>query len=146
MTYPSTIEKQSRFHYAAATVTIAVSDIFTYRLAAMIAGGSSFAARSAEAAHYEPIAVPPKPPSARTGASVTSVLDPDFLVTQRSYRTFNLLPSQRRSRLPIRLRDAGAPCRALDEMLSRPFVCLLSPESQSGPFGPKPLFGLLAFS
>ncbi len=43
-------------------VTVAVSDTLTYLLPAMIAGGPHFAARSAEAAHYEAIAVPLKLP------------------------------------------------------------------------------------
>ena len=36
-------------------------------------------------------------------------------------------------------------CRVIDATLSLLLVILLSPESRSGPFGPKPSFGLLAF-
>jgi hypothetical protein len=36
-------------------------------------------------------------------------------------------------------------CRISDATLSLLLVALLSPESRSGPFGPKPFFGLLAF-
>jgi hypothetical protein len=41
--------------------------------------------------------------------------------------------------------DERTLCRVNDATLSLLLVTLLSPESRSGPFGPKPSFGLLAF-
>jgi len=116
---------------------------------AIIAGGPPFAARSAEAAHSEVIAVSHKTTVSQNWC-ICNASNRSICVrhTRRSYPYFPVLPTPAVTvaSTTSRLGGNGALCRVTDAMLSRLFVCSLSPESQSGPFGPKPLFGLLAFT
>jgi hypothetical protein len=116
---------------------------------AIIAGGPPFAAHSAEAAHYEVVAVSPKT-TVRQNWCICNAGDRSNFArhTRRSYPYVPVLPTPVAAVVSANSPhgDGGATRRVTDAMRSHLFVYLLSPESQSGPFGPKPLFGLLAFS
>ena len=128
-------------------MTVAASDALTDRLSGNDCRRPTFSRLTALKSPTTKLSLYlQKQPSARTGESVSPVIDPIPLVTHDVPAVLSSLTPHSGGRVTTsRHGDVGTLCRVADAMLSRLFVCSFSPESRSGPFGPKPLFGLLVF-